>query len=237
MDTDIRQEDPAVKPSRATVPLAAVARRTLVAAACAAALVPLAAASAERVVRGDASFRPPAESAIATLPADAPITAADLRSGALSFEIVYDDAARDVEPDAYGGRYPTAIRAYRVRIGATTLELPVASTELRVSDGGFGLAHRESLQLLGAARHGDHVLRVGWVQINQRTSAEDLRGRAGAIDGDAIPDVRTVLAFPTSGEFDRVFFVRLDPADDPRRPAMYLSTSTLTVAPAPAASR
>jgi hypothetical protein len=34
-----------------------------------------------------------------------------------------------------------------------------------------------------------------------------------------------------------VFFVRLDPVADPRRPALYLSTSTMTVAPAPVGSR
>ena len=34
--------------------------------------------------------------------------------------------------------------------------------------GGFGLAYRESVQLLATARYGDHDLRVGWVQIDQR---------------------------------------------------------------------
>ena len=55
-----------------------------------------------------------------------------------------------------------------MRIGSTTLELPSAGAELRVPDGGFGLAYRESVQLLATARYGDHDLRVGWVQINQR---------------------------------------------------------------------
>ncbi|MFZ4758067.1 MAG: hypothetical protein ACOYLX_07860 [Burkholderiaceae bacterium] len=226
-------------------PLAVVADgtglvRILLASACATALAITAAGpaeAAERVLRGEATFKAPAEAVIARLPAGSPIPIADLRSGTLSFEIVYDDAAPDAEPDAYGGRYPTAIRGYRVRIGSTTLELPSTGTELRVSDGGFGLTYRESVQLLATARHGDHDLRVGWVQINQRASTEDLRGPAGAIAGDAIPDPRTLVAFPTSGEFDRVFFVRLDPVTDPRRPALYLSTSTMTVAPATLGSR
>jgi hypothetical protein len=220
----------------------AAAQRSLLAVACCAvglaiAAVAPAASAAERTLRGEGSFRAPPEVVLAALPASSPLRAADLRSGALSFEIVYDDGAPDADPDPYGGRYPSAIRAFRVRIGAATLELPLGQAELRVSDGGFGLAHRESLQLLASARHGEHVLRAGWVQIHQRSVTEDLRGAAGSIVGDAIPDVRTVAAFPTSGEFDRVFFVRLDPLADPRRPALYLSTSTMTVAPAPVGSR
>jgi hypothetical protein len=234
-ETPMRMHRPDAPPASAPGGLG----RTTLAAACAVAVALWAgpAVAAERVVRGEASFRVPAESAIARLPAASPIPAADLRSGTLSFEIRYDDGAPDAEPDAFGGRYPTAIRAFRVRIGATTIELPPAGAELRVSDGGFGLAHRESLQMTAAARHGDHDLRVGWVQLNQRAATEDLRGAAGAIAGDAIPEARTVLAFPTSGEFDRVFFVRLDPVADPRRPALYLSTSTFSVAPAADASR
>jgi hypothetical protein len=171
----------------------AAAQRSLLAVACCAvglaiAAVAPAASAAERTLRGEGSFRAPPEVVLAALPASSPLRAADLRSGALSFEIVYDDGAPDADPDPYGGRYPSALRA-------------------------------------------------GWVQIHQRSVTEDLRGAAGSIVGDAIPDVRTVAAFPTSGEFDRVFFVRLDPLADPRRPALYLSTSTLTVAPATIASR
>jgi hypothetical protein len=241
MDPDAFLPETPMRMHRAAPSVAARAGlgRTILAAACAVAVALAAgpAAAAERAVRGDATFRPPGEASLARLPASSPIAAADLRSGALSFEIVYDDAAPDAEPDVHGGRYPTAIRAFRVRIGGAALELPVAGAELRVSDGGFGMAHRESLQLLASARHGDHDLRVGWVQLNQRATTEDLRGAAGAIAGDAIPEARVVLAFPTSGEFDRVFFVRLDPVADPRRPALYLSTSTFTVAPAAVASR
>jgi len=229
---------PTPRPCAATSTGGAGLARTLLAAACVAALAaPGPARAAERALRGEAAFKAPAEAAIERLPAASPFTASDLRSGRLSFEIVYDEAAPDADPDVYTGRYPTAIRAFRVRIGATAVELPVTGAELRVSDGGFGLAHRESLQLLAAARHGDHDLRVGWVQLNQRAPTEDLRGAPGGIAGDAIPDARTVLAFPTSGEFDRVFFVRLDPVADPRRPSLYLSTSTVTVAPAAVASR
>ena len=193
--------------------------------------------AAERALRGEGWFRAPAEAVLATLPDAAPLRAGDLRSGTLSFEIVYDETAPDAAPDRHEGRYPSAIRAFRVRIGATALEMPLAGAELRVSDGGFGLAHRESLQLLASSRHGAYDLRVGWVQIHQRPGSEDLRGAPGSIPGDAIPPVHAVASFPTSGEFDRVFFVRLDPVADPRRPALYLSTSTLTVAPATVAPR
>jgi hypothetical protein len=240
MDTDTPSTQTLTRTPRGVAVGGTGFARTCPAAACAAVLAIAAAnpaGAAERALRGEATFRTPAEAALARLPASSPIAAADLRSGTMSFEIVYDDGAPDAEPDAYGGRYPSAIRAYRVRIGATTVELPPAGAELRVSDGGFGLAHRESLQLLAAARYGDHDLRVGWVQINQRAPTEDLRGAPGAIAGDAIPDVRALVAFPTSGEFDRVFFVRLDPVADPRRPALYLGTSSMTVAPAPVGSR
>jgi hypothetical protein len=240
MDTDTRSTETLMRTPRAVAAGGTGFARTILTAACTAALAIAAAdpaGAAERALRGEATFKAPTEAAIMRLPASSPIPAADLRSGTLSFEIVYDDAAPDAEPDVYGGRYPSAIRAYRVRIGATTVEMPPAGAELRVSDGGFGLAHRESLQLLAAVRYGDHDLRVGWVRINQRAPTEDLRGAPGAIAGDAIPDARTLVAFPTSGEFDRVFFVRLDPVADPRRPALYLSTSTMTVAPAPVGSR
>lgn len=188
MDTDTRSMETVMRTPRAVAAGGTGLARTILASACAAALVIAAAnpaGAAERALRGEATFKAPAEAAIARLPATSPIQAA----------------------------------------------------ELRVSDGGFGLAHRESLQLLAVARHGDHDLRVGWVQINQRASTEDLRGAPGAIASDAIPDASTVAAFPSSGEFDRVFFVRLDPVADPRRPALYLSTSTMTVAPAPVGSR
>lgn len=195
------------------------------------------AVGAEHTLRGEARFEPPPAATLAVLPAASPLSVADLRSGSLSFEIVYDDAERDADPDPYGGAYPGAIRRFRLRVGATTLELPSAGAELRVSDGGFGMAHRESVQMLAGARYGAWDLRVGWVRINQRASTEDLRGGPGSLRGDAIPDPAAMLSFATSGEFDHVFFVRLDPAGETRRPVLYLSTSTLTVAPAAPASR
>lgn len=194
--------------------------------------------AAERAVHGEARFDPPAAATLAALPQGSPLSAADLASGRLSFEIVYDDAARDTDPDRYAGVYPDAIRAYRVRIGSAVLELPAATAALRVSDGGFGKAHRESIELLAGAWHGAWNLRVGWVRINQRATTEDLRGEPGSIPGDAIPDPVAMRSFQTSGAFDHVFFVRLDAAGgDLRRPVLYLSTSTLTVAPATAARR
>jgi len=64
-----------------------------------------------------------------------------------------------------------------------------------------------------------------------------LLAAAGGIAGDAIPDPRTVQAFPASGEFDRRSFGRRDPVADSSRPARYLSISSFTGAPAAVAVR
>ena len=241
MDTDDAPAPPAPVPHRPATPSRPRAGRRAKAAAAVLGAAALAAAApagaAEHAVRGDARFVAPSAATLAALPAQSPVSSDDLRSGRLSFEIVYDDAARDVDPDPYGGVYPGAIRAFRVRVGGATLELPAATAELRVSDGGFGRAHRESVQMLAGARHGAWDLRVGWVRIHQRAATEDLRGAPGSLAGDAIPDPRRMLSFETSGEFDHVFYLRLDPAGDPRRPVLYLSTSALTVEPASPASR
>jgi len=220
---------PRTRPSR----VAPIAGALLCTAALAA---PWPASAAEVRVRGEAPFRIPSAETLRALPADAPIRADDVRAGSIGFEIVYDDAAPDADPDAYSGRYDAAIRAFRVRVGGTWHELPVAAAQLRVSDGGGGMAHRESLAMTGVARHGALELRAGWVQLNQAPPGRDLRGTPGVIGSDALPRGDAVTRFETSGEFDRVFYVRLDPVGDTSRPVLYLSTSSLSVDVATAGS-
>lgn len=190
--------------------------------------------AADHALRGEAPFRVPAAEMLAGLPADAPISADDLRSGRLTFDIVYDDQARDADPDRHVGRYPAAVRSFRVRIGATSFDLPPQRSEWRVSDGGAGMNHRESVQLHGSLAHGRYLLQAGWIQLNQRAPDIDLRGSAGALAGDGLPGPDALLGFAASSPFDRVFYLRLDPlsagdAGTPARPLLYLSTSSLTV--------
>ncbi|HYF58356.1 MAG TPA: hypothetical protein VEA81_05325 [Burkholderiaceae bacterium] len=220
-----------------TAPRPPTPRRRGAALACAAALLALGALApqadaAERRLRGEAPFKVPPASTLAALPASSPFGPDDVRAGTLAFEIAYDDATPDADPDPYVGRYDGGLRAFRVRVGGTWVDLPLGSAELRVSDGGAGMAHRESLSMTAAVRYGAYELRVGWVQVNQAATDRDLRGAAGGIARDALPPVDGVLAFPTSGEWDRMFFVRLDPVGDLRSPVLYLNTSALTVAPA-----
>jgi len=185
--------------------------------------------AAEIRLRGDAPFKVPAETTLAALPVDAPLRAEDVRNGAVSFELSYDDAVGDADPDPWTGRYDRAIRAFRVRIGDTLLEMPVATARLVVSDGGQGRMYRESVEFVADARAGAFTVQAGWVQLNQAALTADLRGAAGVIDGDRLPVAGRLVAFPTSGEFDRVFYVRIDAAGGTGRPLLYLSTSRLTV--------
>lgn len=219
--------------ARRAAPVAAVLATALLAAGLAAP-----ATAAEVRLRGEASFRVPADAVLAALPADAPIRAADLRTGTLSFELVYDDAVADADPDRYAGRYDAAVRAFRVRIGETLLELPASSVRIVVSDGGQARAWRESVVVQGDARSGPYGLQVAWTQLNQGASGVDLRGAAGMLTDDRLPAPARLAALPTSGEFDRVFLLRLDAPGDARgKPALYLSTSTLNVAPVATSAR
>lgn len=232
-------------PNRSTLPTSAApasrsaVRRAAVsvAAAALAAWAVLPAQAAEVRLRGEASFRVPTDAVLAALPADAPVRAADLRTGTLSFELVYDDATADADPDPYAGRYDAGVRAFRVRIGETLLELPPSAVRVVVSDGGQGRAWRESVVVQGDARSGVYGLQVTWTQLNQGTPNADLRGTPGMIPDDRLPPAARLVALPTSGEFDRAFLLRIDAPGDARgRPALYLSTSTLTVAPVSASA-
>ncbi|RPH46792.1 MAG: hypothetical protein EHM87_00930 [Burkholderiales bacterium] len=191
------------------------------------------ATAADVRLRGDAPFRVPAQAMLAALSPDAPVRAEDVRSGALSFELSYDDAVVDADPDPYTGRYDRAIRSFRVRIGETLLDMPVSTARLVVSDGGEGRMHRESVQVVADARAGAFTVQAGWVQLNQSAPTADLRGSAGVIDGDRLPAPGRLIAFPTSGEFDRVFYLRIDAVGAAGRPVLYLSTSRLSVSVAP----
>ena len=188
------------------------------------------AAAAEVRLRGDAPFKVPAEAMLAALTAEAPVRAEDVRTGSLSFELIYDDAVVDADPDPWTGRYDRAIRAFRVRLGDTLLDMPVSTARLVVSDGGQGRMYRESVQLIGDARAGAFTVQVGWVQLNQAALTADLRGPAGVIDGDRLPPPARLVSVPTSGEFDRVFYLRVDAVGGAGRPLLYLSTSRLSVA-------
>jgi hypothetical protein len=193
-------------------------------------LAPVAPAVAAEVrVRGEASFKVPADTTLAALPADAPVRAADLRGGTLSFELSYDDAISDADADPWTGRYERAIRAFRVRIGDTLLDMPVSSARLVVSDGGQGRTYRESVQFVADARAGGYTVQAGWVQLNQAAMTADLRGATGVLDGDRLPAPSRLVALPTSGEFDRAFYLRIDASGDAARPLLYLSTSRLSV--------
>ncbi len=187
------------------------------------------AGAAEVLLRGNASFKVPADTTLAALPTDAPVRAADLRGGTLSFELSYDDATPDTDTDPWTGRYERAIRAFRVRIGDMLLDMPVSSARLVVSDGGQGRTYRESVQFVADARSGGYIVQAGWVQLNQAAMTADLRGAAGVLDGDGLPAPSRLVALPTSGEFDRAFYLRIDAPGDAARTLLYLSTSTLSV--------
>lgn len=187
------------------------------------------AVAAEVLVRGEAWFKVPADTTLAALPADAPVRAADLRGGTLSFELSYDDATPDADADPWTGRYERAIRTFRVRIGDTLLDMPVASARLVVSDGGQGRMYRETVQFVADARASGYTVQAGWVQLNQGAMTADLRGATGVLDGDRLPAPSRLVALPTSGEFDRAFYLRIDAPGDAARPLLYLSTSKLSV--------
>jgi hypothetical protein len=89
--------------------------------------------------------------------------------------------------------------------------------------------HRESVQFVADARSGGYTVQAGWVQLNQAAMTADLRGAAGVLDGDRLPAPSRLVALPTSGEFDRVFYLRIDVPGDAARPLLYLSTSKLSV--------
>lgn len=191
-------------------------------------------AAAEIELFGTGTFKPPLRERLANLPADLPFSMADLASGSWSFLVRYEDQTRDSDPDPYVGRYAGAIRAFRLTVGATTVDLPVGSAELVVSDGGLGFPERESIRMQTTAQTTYGAMRVSWIQIHQTASRMDLRGASGLLPSDALPSPSVLANLPTDRLFDRFLLLRVD---SPRQaqPLLYLSSSLLSVSARPIA--
>lgn len=213
---------PTGRTARRALGLAAVAAAALI--AC---LAAPSARAAETGVAGSGTFRwRPGEVA---LPPVSPFSAADLASGKLSFAIRWDDAATDRDPDPSLGVYPEAVRQFVLRIGDTQVTLPVETTRIEVSDGGQGAVQRETLRVEGSRRYGDYLLTVGWLQVNEVSTRSDLRGQAGALPGDRLPDAGTAVSFKAAGPFDRCVYVTLRwPGGNPVYP-IWVQTSAIDV--------
>jgi hypothetical protein len=193
---------------------------------------------AEISLSGTGSFKPPAAQQLTNLPADLPFSRADLASGKWAFVVRYDPRAVDVDADPYAGRYAGAIRSFHVTIGASSFELPAVQAELLISDGGAPARHRESIRLEATSALAAGSLRIGWIQANQKSTADDLRGSAGALASDALPAPSTIANLATASPFDRYLYLRVDPPGAVSRPLLYLSSSNVTVTVvAPAAAR
>mgnify|MGYP001797914656 CR=1 FL=1 len=105
-----------------------------------------ASAAAEVELIGTGTFKPLPPEGLAKLPVNLPFTKSDLASGTWSFQVRYEDRTADSDPDPYVGRYGGAIRAFRLTVGATSLDLPVDRAELIVCNGGLGFPERESIR-------------------------------------------------------------------------------------------
>lgn len=194
-------------------------------------------AAAEINLSGTGTFKPPSADQLASLPADLLFSRADLSSGNWSFFVRYEDGTSDADPDPFVGRYAGAIRVFRVTVGSTTVELPGVEAELTVSDGGFGFGHRESIRLEAKSSTPHGLLRVGWVQLNQISNRDDLRGAAGALTSDSLPVPSTIASLATSNPFDRFLQLRIDQLGGTSPPMLYLSSSKVAVSAGPAAAR
>ena len=166
--------------------------------------------AADTLVSGQAVFKPLTEQQLAALPANSPFSRADLASGRLSFQMVINDAAPDTDPDPHTGRYPDALRRFRVTIGATTLDLPLSESEMLVSDGGNAKPCRESVRVQAKATANGFLLRAGWMQTNEPVGADDLRGARGALTSDAVPASTVLAGFPSPGPLDKMFFLKIN---------------------------
>ncbi|MGH6627503.1 MAG: hypothetical protein ACRECD_13375 [Burkholderiaceae bacterium] len=196
--------------------------------------MPRTSVAAEVRLSGSGSFKPPSAEQLATLPADLGFSRTDLASGSWSFSVRYEDSIPDADPDRYLGRYAGAIRAFRVVIGSTTVDLPVDQAEIVVGDGGGGFPHRESIRLEAKALISCGLLRLGWVQVNQQPQGADLRGPAGLLPSDGLPAYAMVANLATASPFDRFLELRIDRPSGESRPLLYLSSSKLSVTAGPA---
>ena len=186
-------------------------------------------AAAEIDLAGTGRFKPPSAEQLARLPADLAFSRQDLASGTWSFLVRYDDRSADADPDPYVGRYQSAIRLFRLTVGGTTLDLPVARAELVVSDGGLNFPYRESVRLEASSQTPLGVMRVGWIQLNQPPNRVDLRGAPGLLAGDSMPQPSTVAKLATNNASDRFFLLRVDQPGVESQPLLYLSSSDVSV--------
>lgn len=187
-----------------------------------------ASAAAEVELIGMGTFKPVPPESMANLPANLPFSKTDLASGTWSFQVRYEDRTADSDPDPYVGRYGGAIRAFRLIVGTTALDLPIDRAELIVSDGGLGFPERESIRIQASAQTALGALQVSWVQIHQTARRTDLRGAPGLLTSDALPAASLLANLPTDRRFDRFLLVRID-SPSQTQPLLYLSSSQLTV--------
>ncbi len=185
--------------------------------------------AADSGITGTGSFKSPG--AASALPSSSPFTTEDLATGLVSFAIRWDDASPDRDPDTYRGFYPSAIRKFTVRIGATEIELPADNAFIEVSDGGSSGPHREFVKLQASQLIGGYRLSVGWMTLNETVKTGDLRGTAGLLANDALPDGVTLAALQPAGRFDRSLFVTLRAETDSRSYPIYLQTSAIEIQP------
>lgn len=222
--------------ARRTLRRAGVATFLFTAALVAAAgfAVPETSAAAEMKLLGSGTFKPPAAERLAALPADLGFSQADLASGTWSISVRYDDSVPDADSDPRVGRYSGAIRAFRLVIGGTTIDLPVEQAVIAVSDGGGGFPNRESIRVETKASTSSGLLRVSWVQVNQQPKGVDLRGPIGVLPSDALPTYAMIANLATASPFDRYLELRIDRPGGDSLPLLYLSSSKLTVTAGPA---
>jgi hypothetical protein len=213
------------------------ATRFLLAPACVLAAclaLPQVSTAAEMQLSGDGTFKPPSTEQLAALPGDLGFSRSDLASGHWSFSVRYEDSARDADPDPLVGRYAGSIRAYRLVIGASAVDLPIDQAQIVVSDGGGGFTNRESIRVETSALLPAGRLRLSWVQVNQQAKGDDLRGPVGSLTGDALPAYSAVAHLATANAFDRFLELRIDRPEGNSKPLLYLSSSQLTVTASPA---
>ena len=192
-----------------------------------AALLSAPAHAAEYSIMGSGTFKSPGAAQITNLPTDSPFSAADLASGTLSFSINWDDSVADSNTDPYSGLYPTSITRFLVKIGNTQIALPVAPSQIQVSDGGFGAVYRESIRLQTILVTPVYSLDAGWVLLNQQPTTADLRGAPGSLRSDALPTANQMAGFGASGPHDKAFYLILKTPGSESRPAIYINTSTI----------
>lgn len=174
------------------------------------------------------TFNPPGPEQTARFPNDGGISRADLATGIWSMSVVYDDAAPDVDPDPYVGRFSNAIKSAQFTVGGKTLELPVDRAQIIVSDGGQGFPFRESIKVVVQASLPAGTMRLSWIQLSSQARTTDLRGPSGLLKSDALPPFEQVAQFPTTQPFDRFLELRVDPVAGESKPLLYLSSSALS---------